>query len=175
MENSCLNCKYFNDYGFDQPEDGGCRRMPPAPPASMPIGQILVEIAFAMGVKSEAIEHCLPGFEPAWQAEKNRFPIVSSDAWCGEFRRRPKLPAALGEPDPMRREILEAISIAEAEIGVRAANCCKWLDFKNLWDVDSRSDEELLGIPNMGARTVRELRGAISMYLKMAKVAHDQN
>lgn len=59
---------------------------------------------------------------------------------------------------------LDEISIERLLIGERTKNCLIYEDIKTIGAADKLSDTHLLKIPNMGRKSLTELRAAIAHY-----------
>jgi DNA-directed RNA polymerase subunit alpha len=59
---------------------------------------------------------------------------------------------------------MENFPIEELELGVRSYNCLKRVGIETIGDLTSKSEGELVAIPNFGRKSIEEVRGALSAH-----------
>src|SRR3989449_9687604 len=59
---------------------------------------------------------------------------------------------------------MENFPIEELELGVRSYNCLKRVGIETIGDLTSKSDGELVAIPNFGRKSIEEVRGALAAH-----------
>src|SRR5213593_2762204 len=59
---------------------------------------------------------------------------------------------------------MENFPIEELELGVRSYNCLKRVGIETIGDLTSKSEAELVAIPNFGRKSIEEVRGALAAH-----------
>jgi DNA-directed RNA polymerase subunit alpha len=59
---------------------------------------------------------------------------------------------------------MENFPIEELELGVRSYNCLKRVGIETIGDLTSKSEGELVAIPNFGRKSIEEVRGALAAH-----------
>jgi len=59
---------------------------------------------------------------------------------------------------------MENFPIEELELGVRSYNCLKRVGIETIGDLTSKSENELVAIPNFGRKSIEEVRAALSTH-----------
>jgi DNA-directed RNA polymerase subunit alpha len=59
---------------------------------------------------------------------------------------------------------MENFPIEELELGVRSYNCLKRVGIETIGDLTSKSENELVAIPNFGRKSIEEVRGALAAH-----------
>src|ERR671934_105343 len=59
---------------------------------------------------------------------------------------------------------MENFPIEELELGVRSYNCLKPVGIETIGDLTSKSENELVAIPNFGRKSIEEVRGALAAH-----------
>ena len=59
---------------------------------------------------------------------------------------------------------MENILIEELELGVRSYNCLKRVGIETIGDLTSKSENELVAIPNFGRKSIEEVRASLSAH-----------
>jgi len=59
---------------------------------------------------------------------------------------------------------MENFPIEELELGVRSYNCLKRVGIETIGDLTSKSENELVAIPNFGRKSIEEVREALSTH-----------
>src|SRR5438093_1362969 len=73
--------------------------------------------------------------------------------------------AAVAEPgEAPVTHAMENFPIEELELGVRSYNCLKRVGIETIGDLTSKSDGELVAIPNFGRKSIEEVRGALAAH-----------
>ena len=64
---------------------------------------------------------------------------------------------------------MENFPIEELELGVRSYNCLKRVGIETIGDLTSKSENELVAIPNFGRKSIEEVRSALAAHGLMLK------
>jgi DNA-directed RNA polymerase subunit alpha len=64
---------------------------------------------------------------------------------------------------------MENFPIEELELGVRSYNCLKRVGIETIGDLTSKSESELVAIPNFGRKSIEEVRAALAAHGLMLK------
>ncbi|MDQ3121344.1 MAG: DNA-directed RNA polymerase subunit alpha, partial [Actinomycetota bacterium] len=64
---------------------------------------------------------------------------------------------------------MENFPIEELELGVRSYNCLKRVGIETIGDLTSKSENELVAIPNFGRKSIEEVRSALASHGLMLK------
>ena len=64
---------------------------------------------------------------------------------------------------------MENFPIEELELGVRSYNCLKRVGIETIGDLTSKSENELVAIPNFGRKSIEEVREALAQHGLMLK------
>ena len=64
---------------------------------------------------------------------------------------------------------MENFPIEELELGVRSYNCLKRVGIETIGDLTSKSETELVAIPNFGRKSIEEVRSALAAHGLMLK------
>jgi DNA-directed RNA polymerase subunit alpha len=64
---------------------------------------------------------------------------------------------------------MENFPIEELELGVRSYNCLKRVGIETIGDLTSKSEGELVAIPNFGRKSIEEVRSALAAHGLMLK------
>jgi DNA-directed RNA polymerase subunit alpha len=59
---------------------------------------------------------------------------------------------------------MENFPIEELELGVRSYNCLKRVGIETIGDLTSKSEAELVAIPNFGRKSIEEVRAALGTH-----------
>jgi DNA-directed RNA polymerase subunit alpha len=59
---------------------------------------------------------------------------------------------------------MENFPIEELELGVRSYNCLKRVGIETIGDLTSKSEGELVAIPNFGRKSIEEVRAALGTH-----------
>ena len=59
---------------------------------------------------------------------------------------------------------MENFPIEELELGVRSYNCLKRVGIETIGDLTSKSENELVAIPNFGRKSIEEVRSALGAH-----------
>jgi DNA-directed RNA polymerase subunit alpha len=59
---------------------------------------------------------------------------------------------------------MENFPIEELELGVRSYNCLKRVGIETIGDLTSKSEAELVAIPNFGRKSIEEVREALASH-----------
>lgn len=59
---------------------------------------------------------------------------------------------------------MENFPIEELELGVRSYNCLKRVGIETIGDLTSKSEDELVAIPNFGRKSIEEVRAALGQH-----------
>jgi DNA-directed RNA polymerase subunit alpha len=59
---------------------------------------------------------------------------------------------------------MENFPIEELELGVRSYNCLKRVGIETIGDLTSKTENELVAIPNFGRKSIEEVRGALQAH-----------
>ena len=59
---------------------------------------------------------------------------------------------------------MENFPIEELELGVRSYNCLKRVGIETIGDLTSKSENELVAIPNFGRKSIEEVRAALGAH-----------
>ena len=59
---------------------------------------------------------------------------------------------------------MENFPIEELELGVRSYNCLKRVGIETIGDLTSKSEAELVAIPNFGRKSIEEVRSALGAH-----------
>ena len=76
--------------------------------------------------------------------------------------------------EPSLAHGMENFPIEELELGVRSYNCLKRVGIETIGDLTSKSESELVAIPNFGRKSIEEVRaslGAHGLTLKGEEIA----
>jgi len=64
---------------------------------------------------------------------------------------------------------MENFPIEELELGVRSYNCLKRVGIETIGDLTSKSEAELVAIPNFGRKSIEEVRSSLAAHGLMLK------
>jgi DNA-directed RNA polymerase subunit alpha len=67
-------------------------------------------------------------------------------------------------PDTALSHGMENFPIEELELGVRSYNCLKRVGIETIGDLTSKSENELVAIPNFGRKSIEEVRAALGTH-----------